>query len=244
MRKFLSALFSATVALSVMTPVAATAVEGTQKTDSTTKKPAVAQTTNEGSNKPTPTPSTNTTDTDKTTESETESADRSKRIDAYKKKMTEKLTQAQQKKLTSVCKSSQGKVTSFQDNLKSAVEKRQGHYKTINSKLQELETKLEAASIDTTELKSVMAEIDTKAAAIAQAAADYETALSDLSSMDCTTDPTGFKAALSAAREKRAAVLTQVQALKEYVNSTVKDLLKKLRAQLETKTDTNTNTTN
>ena len=132
-------------------------------------------------------------------------------------------------------------MTSYENNLKSAVSKRQGNYKTVSSKLQELEVKLEAASIDTTNLKAAIAEVDAKAAAIAQAATDYQTALTDLASMDCVTDPTGFKAALSAAREKRAVVLADVQALKDYINANVKELLKTLRGQLEA---TKTNSTN
>ncbi len=217
MKKFVSSVLMMTMIFGVFSPLAVSAQTDTKKVDDTKKTTTVQET---------------TTKTEAQTDDSTDSTQRDKRIDLYKKQFSEKLTQAQQKKLGTACKSAQGKVTNYHNNLKSAVQKRSGHYETITGKLEELKTKLEAASIDTAELETVMTEIDAKVAAITQAATDYDTALSDLVAMDCATDPTGFKAALSVAREKRAAVLSEIQALKDYVNSTVKTLLKSLREQI------------
>lgn len=217
MKKFVSSVLMMTMIFGVFSPLAVSAETDAKKVDDTKKTTTVQET---------------TAKTEAQTDDSTESTQRDKRIDLYKKQFSEKLTQTQQKKLGTVCKSAQGKVTSYHNNLKSAVQKRSGHYETITGKLEELKTKLEAASIDTTELEAVMTEIDAKVAAIAQAATDYDTALSDLAAMDCATDPAGFRAALSVAREKRAALLNEIQGLKDYVNSTVKTLLKSLREQV------------
>lgn len=225
MRKFYSALLIIALTVSVAAPSIATA-EDQQSTaqDATTAQTTQANQTDsaDDSKKPEDSPE----------DAATETKNRSKRIDEYKKQAAQKLTQAQQKKVTSVCKTSQEKVSSVHGRLQSAVEKRKNYYATVTGKLEELSVKLEAASIDVTELKAAMTEIDAKATAISQAATDYETALTDLSAMDCVSDPAGFKAALTVAREKRTTLQTQVQALREYMKTTVKDLLKTLREQV------------
>lgn len=230
MKKILSAALSLAVVFAFATPTIV-AAQDKPATDPSTKTQTQRQTAQDTSTKVEDTNSADDTD-----DAVDDSKNRTTRIGEYKKRFSEKLTQAQQKKITNVCKASQGKVTSASNNLKNAVERRKGHYQTISTKIDDLIVKLEAASIEATELKAAKTEIDAKAAKIAQAATEYETALSDLSTMDCATDPTGFKAALTVAREKRAALLSEVQALKEYVNTTVKDLLKSVRTQLENNT--------
>lgn len=170
---------------------------------------------------------------DATTDVADKSTKRKERIEEYKKSVTDKISAAKEKRLASVCKAAQGKVTSHENNVSKAITNRKGIYENISSRLTKVIEKLKAASIDTTELEAALTEVETQSAAIVAAAEEYQTTLADLAEMDCTVDPAGFQAALTAAREQRAALVELAKALKQYIQQDVKSILQTIKQQLE-----------
>ncbi len=157
---------------------------------------------------------------------------RQDRIDKYKEKVTEKLSAAKERRITNGCKAAQGKVTSLQNNLSRAITNRKDIYTNIKERLDAVVVKLQAASIDTAELEVAIADIETQSSAVMEKIETYKATLEDLAAMDCTVDPTGFAAALSAAREQRTEIVTMAQALKSFVQDDVKAILQTIRQDL------------
>lgn len=172
------------------------------------------------------------------TQSSNESANtesgRKERIEAYKKKVTEKLTAAQERKITGACAGAQGKVNTHSKNVDKILTNRKVMYEKIISRLTTVKEKLAAASIDTVKLDTAILEVQTQSASIVAAIETYNATLIDLAEMDCTSDPSGFKAALTAAREQRADIIAKAKVLRSYITSDVKAILQELKAQLET----------
>lgn len=178
-------------------------------------------------------PAMTTAQTDSASDTASDQAtDRQARIDAFKERVTTRLTAAQERRIANACKAAQGKVTSLQNNLTTAVEKRRSAYANVSDKLEEIVRKLQAASVDTTELEAAITEMNRQAAAVVSAIESYSATLADLAGMDCEADPQGFQAALTVAREQRTALVGQVQGLRDYINGTIKPNLQAIREQL------------
>jgi hypothetical protein len=114
-------------------------------------------------------------------------------------------------------------------------------YPNLVDRLNKLETKLAAAGADTTELKTEITMLQTKVDTFKTDLAAYKQSVADLVDMDCTSDPTGFKASLEDARAGLTKVREDGVAIKTYVNDTIKPTLKSIRASLETTATTTEN---
>ena len=167
--------------------------------------------------------------TDQTTD---RASDRQARIEDYKRQATDRLTAAQERRIANACSAAQAKVAAVQTNTSGAIERRRTAYANISEKLAEIVRKLQAGSVDTTELEASIQEMERLAAAVVTAAEAYQATIADLAEMDCAADPEGFQAALSVARQQRATVVAQAQALRDYISGTLKPLLQSIREQL------------
>lgn len=163
---------------------------------------------------------------------DTTATDRTKRIEAYRQRVTDALSQAEERRIAGLCVAAQAVVGRLQTNLDTVIENRRSRYAVVADKLNELVRKLQAAEVDTTELEAVIAELDALADTVVEAVTEYQTTLTDLAEMDCEADPSGFKAALSAAREQRAEIITSAQGVRSYFVDTIKPLLQTIREQL------------
>jgi hypothetical protein len=63
--------------------------------------------------------------------------------------------------------------------------------------------------------------------------ATYTQTISDLGSMDCVTDPLGFKATLESARTQRDLVAKDAAAIRSYLTDTIKPTLQEIRTSLD-----------
>ena len=113
------------------------------------------------------------------------------------------------------------------------MEKNQEKLNSMTQHLKDLELKLKEASIDTTNLNAVIAELETKTTDILAGFEEYQQMLEDSSEIDCETEPQGFKASIEAARAKRAEIKTMSEEIKSYVKDSVKTLLDQIKASLE-----------
>lgn len=185
-------------------------------------------------------PSTTTTTTQKTeveTKKSTETP--AQRLEKNKTKYAIKLTTADQARLKLKCKTAQikGKV------LVSVIVKnninRTATYTKISTSLDTLIPRLKDADFDTKTLEANKLELQKKITAYSTDLTAYKTQLSDMNEMDCVTDPTGFKAALEAAREQRVLVAKDATEIRTYAETTLKTTLKEVKVSMQL-TDTTT----
>jgi hypothetical protein len=178
---------------------------------------------------------TETTQTQEATEAEINEKF-NQRIQERKTEFRSKLTFAKQARIKTVCKSSQGKLSKIQGRINGLETSRSKVYANLIQRLESLSTKLEDKNVDTTELKSQIAELNILIATFNTDLADYKQAVSDLAEMDCQADAAGFQASLEAAREARAKTAESAKAIRTYLTETIKPTLKEIRQQLNSDT--------
>jgi len=195
-----------------------------------------------------PTITTQQTDSEEEPSSDDSVTKREERLARYKEKLEERLSAAEERKIRNSCKAAQvitGKLAQNADTVRAV---RERAYTQVNEKLTNLVEKLQAASVDTTELEAAiesMAEITEEFFAAME---EYQTAIDDLSAMDCEENPEEFKAALEEAKRLRVTVISSSQSLRKYANETLKPILQSIRAELSGEEDgidtTNTDDSN
>ena len=196
----------------------------------------------------TPTQTQPTTTTTQTTQpTTTTTTDKSKaeldaRLQKRKDALKIKLTTVQQKRLQTRCKGGQGVVSKLQGRITGIETSRTQVYTNLVDRLTKLQGKLDQKGANTIELKKEITELQTKITTFKTDLAAYKQSVSDLATMDCVADPTGFKASLEDSRNGLKKVHDDGVAIKTYVNDTIKPTLKKIRAELaSTKPATETN---
>lgn len=209
-------------------PIFATAAihaEGTNSdTTTTTTQPKTESTENEAA---------------ETAEQKTE---RLKRIERHKTELKVRLNAAEKLKLQNKCKASQGSVSSVKGRIKGIETSRAQVHSNLVDRLTKLSERLKEKGVDTATLDADIDVLKTKIDTFNTDLLAYKQSVSDLVNVDCKTDPDGFKAALLAARTAQAKVAQDGQAIKAYVNDTIKPLLKVIRAEIEKKDNTSTTT--
>ncbi len=177
---------------------------------------------------------TQTTTTTKTTEKP--AAKIADRIAKYKTKQEVKLAAAEELKLKGVCKAAQVKLKKVDTATSEANTDRTKTYAGITKQIDGIITKLKDASVDTKELEANQKALK---ALIQQYNDDYtvfKTDLTDVSELDCVTDPVAFKSALLVAREDRLTVVKDATAIREYI-TTIKQSLLTARISLAARAD-------
>lgn len=176
------------------------------------------------------------TASDQSTEAKADDAATIKsRVEKLKTDLKIKLTTVEEARFKERCKAAQGTVGALITRFGTGVIKRTKAYENLSHRLEDLIPKLKAANINTTELEQQKTELDAKIATYNTDLAAYKQALNDLKAFDCVTDPTGFKAALEAARTAHAALMTDATAIRSYVVDTIKPTLSEIRTQLQDK---------
>lgn len=173
------------------------------------------------------TQATTTATTDETTATELKA-----RLEKRKADLKTKLTNAQKTALKNKCKAAQGRVSSVGGRAKGILTSRTKVHQNLVSRLENLSEKLDAKNVDTAEFNDMIAELKAKIATFETNYAIYQQTITDLESMDCATDPDGFKASLEAARLNLQTVNNDAKAIRSYLTESIKPLLVTIRAQL------------
>ncbi len=160
------------------------------------------------------------------------------RLDKRKAELKTKLTTAEQARLKLKCKASQGLLSRLQGRITGIETSRANVYGELADRLTKFSTKLKGQGVDTTQLQSELEVLNTKIETFKTDLAAYKLAVSDLASMDCATDPTAFKASLTAARTAHDKVMSDSVEIKKYVNDTIKPTLVQLKQKLSSTTNT------
>ena len=166
------------------------------------------------------------------------------RVEKEKTDLKIKLSTADQERIKTKCKTSQGVVKTEGENVGSRAPGRTKAYEETLTKLNALVVKLKAKNVDVTELQAEITALQAKITTFQTDLTAYRVTLTDLKSVDCTTDPTAFKAALETARTALNKVILDATAIKTYAKDTIKPRLQKIRATLEASEKPATTTTN
>ena len=154
------------------------------------------------------------------------------RIEEYKTKQKKQLSTDEEKKVAGICKNSQQKLEKINTNIASILVKRQEKLDKIVNKLKALELKVQETAIDTTQINNAITTFEAKSTALSEGFAEYQLVLDDASTIDCETDPEGFKASLEAARAKRAEVRTMATEINDYIRDSVRPVLTQIKTSL------------
>ncbi len=178
---------------------------------------------------------TTTTSTTKPTAEEAAMrlAELKKRLEQNKAALKTRLDEKTKNIIIAKCKPAQIAIKGATTSANAISTNRTRAYAKVAERIQTLIDKVKLQGIDTTALEAANALAKQKATTLAASMATYEQTMADLGEMDCVADPTAFHATITLARTQRETVKTQAQDLKSYINTTLKDAIKVVRAQLQ-----------
>ena len=158
---------------------------------------------------------------------------REARINAYKERVTTKLSDAKAKRTASRCTAAQEKIVTLRSRVQDAVDKRTSAYQMIGDKLDTLVAKLQEAGADTTAIETAREDVRTDLATLAESMAAYDTVLADLAAMDCASDPQTFMSALESARETQKKLREQAQEFRRFALNELRIAIQQTKAGLQ-----------
>ncbi len=168
-----------------------------------------------------------------TTSTSDDSSGRPARVEAYKKALKETITAAAKLRIAERCVEAQKVVKVKKAKNVVAITARTKAYDTIVTRLTALSTAAAAKDADVTVLNANITELKAKIFTLKTASTTFQQSVTDLSAIDCKTDPIAFKASLETARTNQMAVSNAATAIRTYLKDTVKPTLKALKAALE-----------
>lgn len=172
------------------------------------------------------------TDTNEDKPTEKEISERQERLNKRKADLKTSLSFFQKSNLKDKCKSAQGKISSVSGRVNGIETSREKVHVNIVNRLTELSVKLKNKNISTTEFDATIVELQAKITTFKTDLAIYKQALSDMSAMDCASDPEAFKATLDSARTSLETVKADAAAIRTYLKDTIKPLLVTIRTQI------------
>ena len=171
------------------------------------------------------------------TETNSNKGARDARIGDYKKLLKETMTTALKARISSRCVPAQALVKSKSTKNNKASKIRVEAYDEIVSKLEKVVTAAGAKDVDITALQASITTLKADIATFKTANTAYQQALTDMTVIDCKTDPTAFKAALEVARTNQIAVFNAAKTIRTHLTATVKPALVLVKADLSSAED-------
>lgn len=166
------------------------------------------------------------------TDTVTQEKQRTERVTKLKAEAKTKLTTVQQKRIQSRCKNAQTQLkVTIQKATKIQVNRDKIHTDLI-TKLTNLEVKLAASGVDTTDFKVQIADLQAKIDTFKSDAATYLQAAQDTAALDCQADPVGFKASLDASRASLKKLQADAVAIRTTFAQEIKPRLAAAKAAL------------
>lgn len=157
------------------------------------------------------------------------------RLEKRKAELKVKLTALEERRIQQKCKTAQTVLKNIHNRAENAQKRREEGYGKLVSRLNELEAKIAARGVDTTELKSQIQTLSDKAKTFNEDLKNYVQALDDMAKMDCSSDPTAFKATLEAGRTLREKLKSSAADIHSYLKETIKPTLVELRQAIAEK---------
>lgn len=161
------------------------------------------------------------------------STEQESRLEKYKTKLAEVLTEAAKTRIAARCVAAQVLVGAHLKTAKSASTARTNTYNDILRELAAVSSAASNKGVDVTTLNTDTTSLKTKITTYTSDNNTYQTALDDLAGLDCKTDPTAFKAALETARADQIAVLGDAKDIRTFLAQTIKTDLANIKAALK-----------
>jgi hypothetical protein len=219
-KRFISVLASSLVLVLGLSTSVAVAITTTQTND--TRTTAATNTTVAAANQT-------------TTLSADDKAKLLQRLTERKAELKTRLTTAQKTKLQTKCKAAQGLLSPVREKIKGYETARSNVYGGVLSKLTDLSTKLKAQDVSTTQLDAAVTTLQGKITTFNTDLTSYKQAVSDMTDMDCASDPDAFEASLVAARTALQKVNQDATDIRNYVKDNLKPILATLKTDLQNK---------
>jgi hypothetical protein len=166
-----------------------------------------------------------------------------KRVDAYKKKLTNNPGQADLDRIKLRCSVAQNVLNNVQTRSTKAQQKRSEAYTKINTTLDDLVVVLKEQNIETTKLEAQIKDLTVKTTAFTKTQDQFNQAVKDAAELKCADDPLALKASIEEARILQTQLQTQSAEIRTYVTNIIKPTLKQIRADLVTQTKKTTEAT-
>lgn len=166
------------------------------------------------------------------TDTPIDQAELKKRVDERKARLKTRLDATTKQRLATKCTPAQQKLSEFRGRVTKNDQAYLGKYDAFIKRLEKLEAKLDEEGIKSSELLNQVGELKVKYQALVDAIENMKTSVEDAKSVDCKTDPEGFKAALDDARTQAEAVKSARGDLENYIKTTLKPTIQALKEQL------------
>lgn len=147
------------------------------------------------------------------------------RLAVRKEALKIKLTKAQETRVKARCKASQSLINKVAAKAKETKTTRDEIYSKIITRASELSVKLKADDKDTTKLDQNITELQALVDTFKTDLQNLRQTATDVSALDCTSDPVSFKASLDTLRTAREKLSTDSQAIRTYVKDNLKPTL-------------------
>jgi hypothetical protein len=146
------------------------------------------------------------------------------RVSQRKSSLNTQLTSLQAQILTSKCSPAQDILSKVKSKDNTTAEKRKQTYTELSAKVSSVTDILQKKGIDTTALKNAKDEYNSAANQYLIDSDSYKTAIEDVVSIDCKSDPAGFEATLVSSRQLRAKLATDSSQIKNKISEITKIL--------------------
>ena len=166
------------------------------------------------------------------------SAEQETRLEKYKTRLSAALTEAAKTRVTARCVAAQVLIAAHLKSAKVASKFRTNTYDEILRKLEAVSAAAAKKGVDVTALNTDIATLKTKITTFSSDNNTFQTALDDLSGLDCKSDPTAFQAALEAARVDQTSVLGDAKDIRTFLAQTIKTDLVDIKTALTSASST------
>lgn len=161
------------------------------------------------------------------------------RIGEFKKRFKVNLSLSEIERIKLKCVGAQSVVGNLHSKFGSKAKPRTEAYANLQSRLDNLVVVLKAKNVDTTTLEQQITELKARIATFNNDLTVYKEAIADLKDVACKSDPTGFQAALLAARTAHDTLLKDIKSIRSYIVETLKPTLQTIKQQMEGKKEEN-----
>lgn len=155
------------------------------------------------------------------------------RLEKRKTVVQTRLSAAEATRVSTRCAAAQQKFTAIGKKFSDNDQPLRAKYEAYNARLAKITEKADARGIDTTELKKNTVIFNQQYQGLVTAANDFNLSISDLKSVDCKTNPNGFKATLEAARKEQKDVQAARTELSKLVKGPLLESIKSIKTTAE-----------
>lgn len=140
------------------------------------------------------------------------------RVENYKKRFPTNLNEEELKIIIDKCDSVKSKFVKIRDSVNATTLKREDTYGDVERRLSAIQSRFDKQGIDSSVIDLMLASYRIEVSNFKNSADEYQTILNDIVAIDCISDPSALKSAVTSARFARDSTKTAVTKVKEAYN--------------------------